>query len=53
MEHTLEEVRLEIDLKQITTQTFYGVIKGEDMYPLSVFDVEALMDVDDIAQLDT
>jgi hypothetical protein len=46
--HTLEEVRLEIDLEQVATQPLDGVVKGEDMYPLSILDVETLVNVDEI-----
>ena len=46
---TLEEIRLEVDFEQVATQPLDGVVKGEDMYPLSVLDVETLVNVDEIA----
>ena len=51
--HTIEEVRLEINLEQVTTQTLNGVVKGKDVYPLSVLDIETLVNVDKITEFYT
>ena len=53
MTRTFEEVGLEIDVKNVATETLDGVIKGQDVYTFAVFDVQALVDVDKIAELDS
>jgi hypothetical protein len=49
----IEEVRLQINFEQVTTQTLNGVVKGEDMYPLSVLDIETLVNIDKITEFYT
>jgi hypothetical protein len=50
--HTFEEVGLEVDIEDVATQTLDRVIKGQDVDAFSVLDVEALVDIDEIAELD-
>jgi hypothetical protein len=37
--HTFEEVGLEVDIEDVTTETFDGVVEWQDVYPLAIFDV--------------
>ena len=48
---TLEEVGLEEDVENVARKTLNGVIEGEDMYPLAIFDVVACMYANEIAKL--
>jgi hypothetical protein len=47
---TLEEVWLEVNLKDIPTKALHGVIEGKYMYTLAVLDVKTLVHVDEIAE---
>lgn len=49
---TLEEVWFEVDIKDVSTKTFYRVIKRQDVDPLSVLDVETLVYIDEVSELD-
>ena len=49
-DHTFKEVRLEVDVKDIATKTFDGVIEGKNVYPLAIFYVQTLVDIDKIAK---
>ena len=49
---TLEEVWLEVDVENVTAQAFNGIVEGENMYPLSVLDVQTCMHVHHVAKLD-
>ena len=49
---TLEEVWLEVDLEDVAAKPFDRVVKGKDVDPLAVFDVQARMHVDEVAELD-
>jgi hypothetical protein len=35
--HTFEEVGLEVDIEDITTEAFDGVVEWQDVYPLAIF----------------
>jgi hypothetical protein len=35
--HTFEEVGFEVDIEDVTTETFDGVVEWQDVYPLAVF----------------
>ena len=50
--HTFQKVRLEVNLKDVTTETLHGIIERKYMNTLSVFDIEALVNVDKIAKFD-
>ena len=52
MERTLQEVRLEIDIKNVAAETLNGVVEGQDVDAFAVLDVQALMYVHQIAELD-
>ncbi|KAG1766301.1 hypothetical protein EDD22DRAFT_878536, partial [Suillus occidentalis] len=45
-----EELGLEVDIEDVTTETFDGVVERQDVYPLAVLYVITLMDVDKIAK---
>jgi hypothetical protein len=49
---TLKEIRLDIDIENIATQTLNGVIEGQNVYALSIFNVKTLMDIDKVTKLD-
>jgi hypothetical protein len=34
--HTFEEVGLEVDIEDVTTETFDEVVERQDVYPLAV-----------------
>ena len=53
MTRTFQEVGLKIDVEDVATEALDGVIKGQDVYPLAVLDVQALVDVDEIAEFDS
>jgi hypothetical protein len=44
------EVRLEENVKEVARNALNGVINGEDMDPLAVLDIGALVDGDDVAE---
>jgi hypothetical protein len=48
--HTFKEVWLEVDIEDIATKTFDRVIEGKNVYPLAIFYVQTLMDIDKIAK---
>lgn len=49
---TLKEIRLDVHIENITTQTLNGVIEWQDVYALPIFDVKTLVDIDKITKLD-
>lgn len=49
--HTFQEVGLEVNLEDITTQTLDRVIKRKDVDSFSILDVETLMYIDKISKL--
>ena len=50
--HTLEEIRLDIHIEDIATQTFNRVVEWQDVYALSIFNVKTLVDIDKVTKLD-
>lgn len=50
---TFEEIGFEVDIENIAAEALDGVIEGQDVYALAVFDVKTLVDVDEIAELDS
>jgi hypothetical protein len=46
---TFEEVGLKVDIENIATEAFDGVVERQDMHSLSIFNVEALVNIDEIA----
>jgi hypothetical protein len=48
---TLEEVRLEVNIKNVSAQTLDRVIKRKYVHTLAVFNVEALVYVDEVPKL--
>ena len=53
MIHTLKEVWLEVDVENVAAETLDRVVEWQDMYALSVLDVEALMNMNKVSELDT
>jgi hypothetical protein len=51
--HTFKELGLEVDIEDVTTETFDGVVERQDVYLLAVLYVITLMDVDKIAKFHT
>ena len=49
---TLKEIRLDIYIENIPTQTLNRVVEWQDVYALSIFNVETLMDIDKVTKLD-
>ena len=49
---TLKEIRLDVYIENITTQSLDRVIEGENVYALAIFDVQTLVDIHKIAKLD-
>ena len=49
---TLKEIRLDIDIENIATQTLNGVIEWQNVYALSIFNVKTLVDIDKVTKLD-
>ena len=49
---TLKEIRLDIDIENIATQTLNRVVEWQNVYALSIFDVKALVDIDKVTKLD-
>ena len=47
---TFQEVGFEVNIKDDTAQTLDRVVERQNVYTLAVFDVEALVNVDKIAQ---
>ena len=50
---TLEEVRLEVDLEEVSSQSLDRVIEGKNVDALSVLDVVAGVYASDVTKLDT
>jgi hypothetical protein len=49
--HTLEEIRLEVDVEDIAAEAFDRVIERQDMDPFAVFDIQTLVNIDEITEL--
>lgn len=49
----LQEVWLEIDLKQIASNSLYCVVYGEDMDPLSIFHIRTRLNAEGNIKLNT
>ena len=52
MTRTFQEVWLEIHVENVATQSLDRVVERKNMDALSVLDVEALVDVNEITELD-
>jgi hypothetical protein len=48
--HTFEEIRLEVHIKEISTQALHRVIERENMDALAILDIKTLMYVDEVAK---
>lgn len=46
----LEEIRLEEDFENVAGETLDGIVKGQDVYTLAIFDVVASVNVGNISQ---
>ncbi|KAJ7752355.1 hypothetical protein B0H16DRAFT_1723713 [Mycena metata] len=46
------EIRLQVDVKDVATQTLDRVFKGQDVDALAVFYLETSVDIDEVAELD-
>jgi hypothetical protein len=49
---TLEEVRLDVHIENIAAQALDRVVEWQNVHTLSVFDIKALVDIDEVAKLD-
>ncbi len=49
---TLKEIRLDIHIENIATQTLNRVVEWQNVYALSIFNVKTLMDINEVAKLD-
>ena len=49
--HTLKEVGLEVDVEDVAAQTLDRIVEREDVDALAVLDIQALVYVNEIAQL--
>ena len=49
---TFQEVGLEVYIENVATEAFDRVVERQDVDALAVFDVQALVYVDEITQLD-
>ena len=52
-QHTFEEVRFEVHVEDVAAQALNRVIEGQDVNALAVLDVGALVNVDEVSELDT
>jgi hypothetical protein len=52
-EITFKEVRFEINIKDVSTKALDRVIKRQDMHSFSIFDVKALVHIDEVAEFDS
>jgi hypothetical protein len=50
MTRTFEEIGLEVDIENVATEAFNGIIERKDVDTFSVFDIETLVDVDEIGE---
>ncbi len=50
---TFQEVGLEVNIEDVTTQTLDGVVERQNMNSFSVLDVETLMYADEVAKFDS
>ena len=53
MTRTFEEVRFEINIEEVTAETLDGVVEWKDVHSFTVLDIEALVNVDEITELDS
>ena len=53
MTRTFEEVRFEINIEKVTAETLDGVVEWKDVHSFTVLDIEALMNVNEITELDS
>ena len=53
MTRTFEEVRFEINIEEVTAETLDGVVEWKDVHSFTVLDIEALMNVNEITELDS
>ncbi len=53
MTPTFKEIWLQVNIEDITTEALDGVVERQNMHSLSVFDVEAWVNVDEITELDS
>lgn len=49
---TFQEVRLEVNIEDVATESLDRVVEGQDVDALAVFDIQALMYVNEVTQLD-
>jgi hypothetical protein len=47
---TLEEIRLEVDLEYITTESFDGIVERQYVDTFAIFDVKTLMNIDEVTE---
>lgn len=47
---TLEAIRFQVDLENVTTQTLNQVVEGKYMYTLAILDVKTLVNVDKVTR---
>lgn len=49
--HTIREIRFEVHIEDVPTETFNRIVKGKDVHAFSVFDIRALVNVNEITKL--
>lgn len=53
MTRTFKEVGFKIDVEEVTAETLDRVIERQNVYSFAVFDIETLVDVDEIPEFDS
>ena len=49
--HTLKEIWFEVHVENVATEPLDRVVKRQDMHSFSIFNVQALVHIDDITEL--
>ena len=49
---TFEEVRLDVYIENIAAQALDRIVERQNVHTLAIFDIKALVDIDQVAKLD-
>jgi len=49
--HTFKEIRLQVDFKDIPTQSLYRIVEWQDMNSFAILDIKTLMNIDEVTKL--
>jgi hypothetical protein len=52
MTRTFEEIRLKVDIEDVSTESLNRIVKRKDVDTFPVFDIKTLVDIDEISELD-